>query len=340
MVDDYRIGPRFRFTLSVRGRPVVTEVLLGVNVLLWFALELAGGSNNTDVLLDFGAMSAPLISDGEYWRLFTAMFLHAGAMHILFNGLTLFIFGRIVERAYGHVRFALVYLLAGLFGSVASFSLTSTDVGAGASGAIFGVIGALAAYFVANRQTMGEMGRQNLTGLLVLVGINLMFGLSTTGIDNWAHIGGLASGFVLGMALAPSFRQITPIGPFEIPGGRPVDVNSLARRWYVVPIAVAVLLAGLWAGLATQPQTAVSHVLKAERLVESRNYEMAFFEISEALRIDQSYGEAYLVLGRAHAELGNIERAQTALGRAFAFARSEESREEALSLLISLGQRR
>ena len=131
MVDDYRIGPRFRFTLSIGGRPVVTEVLLGINVLLWIALELAGGSTDTDVLLDFGAMSAPLIADGEYWRLFTAMFLHAGAMHILFNGLTLFIFGRIVERAYGHVRFALVYLLAGLFGSVASFSLNSTGVGAG-----------------------------------------------------------------------------------------------------------------------------------------------------------------------------------------------------------------
>ena len=268
------------------------------------------------------------------------MFLHAGVMHILFNGLTLFIFGRMVERAFGHARFAVVYLLAGLFGSVASFSLTSTGVGAGASGAIFGVIGALAAYFVANRETMGDMGRQDLTGLMVLVGINLMFGLSVSGIDNWAHIGGLGSGFLLGMALAPSYRQGTPIGPFKIPGGHPVDVNSLARRWYVVPIAVAVLLAALWAGLATQPETAMSHVLEAERLVESGNYEMAFHEISEALNIDRAYGEAYLVLGRAHAELGNVERAQTALGRAFALARSDESRNEALSLLVSLGQRR
>ena len=202
------------------------------------------------------------------------------------------------------------------------------------------MIGALAAYFIANRQTMGDMGRQNLTGLLVLVGINLLFGLSTPGIDNWAHIGGLASGFLLGMALAPSYRQVTPIGAFQIPGGSPVDVNSLARRWYVVPIAVAVLLAALWAGLTTQPETAMSHVLKAERLLDSGNYEMVFYEVREALRIDGSHGDAYLVLGRAHAKLGNINQAKTALGQAFVFARSEDSRNEARALFVSLDLRR
>lgn len=336
MIDDYRNGPRIRTGQSVKDRPFVTELLLAINVLLWLALEVSGGSTDPEVLLDFGAMSAPLIADGDYWRLFTAMFLHAGATHILFNGLALFIFGRMVEGIYGHSRFAIVYLLAGLFGSVVSFTLNSTGVGAGASGAIFGVIGALAAYFVTNREVLGAMGRQNLTGLLVLAGINLLFGFSVSGIDNWAHLGGLGSGFLLGMTLAPSHHYVTPIGPFQIPGSRRIDANSLTRRWYVVPVALAVLLGSLWIGLASQPETARSLLLSAERSIESGDYERAFDEIAEALNIDRSYGEAYLVLGRAHVELGNIDRAKTALGRAVALARSEKSQNEALSLLVGL----
>jgi rhomboid protease GluP len=340
VIDDYRSGPGIRTGQSVKDRPLVTELLLAVNVLLWLALEVSGGSTDPEVLLDFGAMSAPRIADGDYWRLFTAMFLHAGATHILFNGLALFIFGRMVEGIFGHSRFAIVYLLAGLFGSVASFTLNSTGVGAGASGAIFGVIGALAAYFVTNREVLGTMGRQNLTGLLVLAGINLLFGFSVPGIDNWAHIGGLGSGFLLGMTLAPSYHYVTPIGPFQIPGSRRIDANSLARRWYVVPVALAFLFGSLGIGLASQPETARSHVLKAERHLETGDYEGAFFEVTEALNIDRSYGEAFLVEGRAHAELGNIDLAKTALGQAFIFARTEKSRNEARSLFVSLSSGR
>ena len=265
------------------------------------------------------------------------MFLHAGVMHILANSLSLFIFGQIVERTHGHGRFVLIYLLAGLFGSVASFSINSTGVGVGASGAVFGIVGALAAYFVANRRVMGDLGRQNLMGLLVLVAINIAFALTTPGIDNWAHMGGLASGFLLGLALGPRYRYVTPANPFQMPGARPlVDVNSMAKRWYVVPAAVAVLVGALWVGLSMQPETASSHLREAERLLDAQEYETAFDRIAQAIDTDPFEGEAYLLLGRAYGELGDSARARAALGRALRSRLSEDSRREALSLLVSL----
>ena len=340
MTDDYGTEPRVRVRPSGADKPRVTYALLAINFLLWVTLEISGGSANAQVLIDFGALSAPLVVDGEYWRLFTAMFLHAGIMHILANSLSLFIFGQIVERTYGHGRFVLVYLLAGLFGSVASLSLNSTAVGVGASGAVFGIVGALAAYFVANRRVMGDLGRQNLMGLLMLVGINVVFGLTSPGIDNWAHMGGLASGFLLGMALGPRYRYVTPIGPFQMPGTRVLlDVNSLARRWYVIPAAVAILVGALWVGLAAQPETALSHVREAERLLNEQEYDAAFSRIAQALETDPLEGEAYLLLGRAYQELGDVRRAQAALGSALRSRLSEDSRQEALSLLVSLSAR-
>ena len=117
----YQQGPKVPggFGPDKSGRPVVTWALLAVNILVWIATEIAGGSEDTQVLLDFGAMFGPTIANGEYWRLFTAMFLHVGLMHLLFNGLALLIFGQVVERTYGHLQFVIIYVLAGLAGSVA-----------------------------------------------------------------------------------------------------------------------------------------------------------------------------------------------------------------------------
>ena len=121
--------------------------------------------------------SGPLIATGEYWRFFTAMFLHAGPIHLFFNCFALFIFGRLVEGVYGNARFTTIYLLAGLSGSVLSYMFNRDAIAVGASGAIFGILGAFAAYFVAHRDTLGEMGRRNLTGLATIAAINLGIGL-------------------------------------------------------------------------------------------------------------------------------------------------------------------
>ena len=266
------------------GTPFVTWTLLAINVILWLAMEIAGSSKSNDVLRDFGALSSPLIANGDYWRLFTAMFLHVGLMHLLLNGFMLLIFGRLVEGIYGHVRFSVIYVVAGLAGSVVSFiNLNPDAVGAGASGAILGIIGALAAYFAARRDVLGEFGRQTLSGLMLIAVIELLFGFMNPAIDNWAHMGGLAAGFGVGLGIVPNYRPRPAMGPVVIPSPimrRPmVDTNSFARRWWVVPAATAVLAAGTWLGTATLPDNAGSRIYKAQDLFEKRRFDEAWNEL-------------------------------------------------------------
>ena len=298
--------------------PVLTWVLLAGNLGIWLAESNAGGSNDRGVLLGFGAMFGPLIADGEYWRLFTAMFLHAGIEHLALNCLALFIFGRLVEMAYGHVRFLTIYILAGLAGSVASYLLNTIAIGVGASGAIFGVLGALAAYFVVQKKVFGKMGQRDLTGVLFLAAINLLYGLTSPGIDNWAHMGGFAAGFGLGLVLAPKYRLVTdPVGTSTAL----VDANSLARRWWIVPASLVVVWVGSLLATANLPDNAYSHVYEAERYHSQQNYDMALEEIDRAFRLDFSVAEAHLLRARIFAELGEISIARVELGMAQALAR-------------------
>ena len=312
--------------------PIVTWALLGANFITWLVATAAGGTDDPDVLLDFGAMFAPLIAAGEYWRLFTAMFLHVGVAHLALNGFALFIFGQLVERAYGHVRFLTIYVLAGLFGSVTSFLFNTISIGAGSSGAVFGVLGALAAFFVAEREMFGAMARRNLTGVLVIGAISLVYGLVTPGIDNWAHMGGFAGGFAIGLALAPQYRlQRTPFGT---PIGM-VDVNSLAKRLWVLPVAAALLLVGVWLGARTMSDNPYTHKVLAERHYEDGSYQRALDEVEAALRLDEFWGEAYYLRGKILAEVGDTARARRELVSAARFGNSD-TRAKAIALLLRL----
>ena len=140
------------------------------------------------------------------------MFLHADVPHILFNGLGLLLFGSLVERTYGHLRFAVIYVIAGLAGSVLSFGMNSIAIGAGASGAIFGVLGALGAFFAVQRNTIGTPARINLAAVAAMAGISLAYGLVTPRIDNWAHLGGLIGGAAMGLALSPTLSPVISLG--------------------------------------------------------------------------------------------------------------------------------
>ena len=233
-------------------KPYGTWALLAANVATWLVVEMSGGSADPEVLLRFGAMFGPQIAVGEYWRLLSAMFLHVGWMHLLFNSLGLLIFGRMVERMYGTVGFLAIYIVAGLSGSVASYLLNPVAIAAGASGAIFGVLGALGAFFLAKRNELGEFGRQSLVGITMIAGLNLMIGFAMPGIDNWAHLGGLVMGFGVGFASVPNYRYITEVGQAG-PVFRLVNGNSLGRRFWVLPAACAILIAGVLLGNFTAP---------------------------------------------------------------------------------------
>ena len=321
-------------------QPYLTWLLLAVNFLIWLVLEAwgrsqgIGGSDNPELLLDFGAMFGPLIADGEYWRLFTAMFLHAGVMHILFNSIGLLIFGRLVERTYGHHRFALIYVLSGLSGSVVSYNINSVAVGAGASGAIFGVLGALVAFMAANREMLGEMGRQTLSAIVVLAAINIFFGFATPGVDNWAHMGGLAGGFAVGMALAPRYQLL--VGPFGV-YRQVVDSGSQTGYWIIVPVLGVALIAGAWLGTARVPDNALTRINKAERLLDQQSYQEALVEIERSIQLDPTIGRARYLLGRALLEMGGDSRAaRQQLALAIRLGLEEEYRRDAVALLLSL----
>ncbi len=189
-----------------------TYTIAGLNALIWLLMTLMGGSENIQILVLFGAKYNPLIVAGEYWRLLTAAFLHVGILHLAFNTYALLTFGLEVERRFGAKRFMLLYLLAGIMGNALSF-VGLRAPSAGASGAIFGLVGATLAYFGIYRQEFGEGGRKQLRNLLVVAGYNLVFGFVAPGIDNLAHLGGLMAGVALGWGYSPHYSVVVKPPP-------------------------------------------------------------------------------------------------------------------------------
>ncbi|MEZ4662997.1 MAG: rhomboid family intramembrane serine protease [Caldilineaceae bacterium] len=214
-----------RFYLKI-APPTLTYALLGINLAVFVAMILYGwfqygvwdGTEDGRVLQVFGMKINALIANGQEWRLFTAMFLHIGAFHLLFNLYALYALGPMVEGYFGHWRFAAIYILGGLGGSVASYAF-SANPSAGASGAIFGLAGATTVYFLKYRENFGQRGRAILQNMIVVIAVNLIFGLSTRGIDNWGHIGGLIGGAIVAWGLLPRYARpaIISLEPQPVP---------------------------------------------------------------------------------------------------------------------------
>ena len=186
-----------------RGGVSVTKALL-VAIVALFAVEAVLGGPRAIVngpprgdLLDLGAMQPVLIAGGQYWRLFTAMFLHLGALHILFNAYALWLFGQRVESDYGRVSMILIYVVSGFLASAASYAWGDPgDVAVGASGAIFGIFGAFIAYNYRRRHL--AMAAANLRWAMTLILLNAILAFTFSGIDWRAHAGGLVAGALCG----------------------------------------------------------------------------------------------------------------------------------------------
>ena len=180
--------------------PVVTYVLIAINVVV-FGLQWLGGVNQ--VAGDFGMWPVGIAANGEWWRLVTAAFLHGSILHIAFNMYVLYALGPTLERVLGHLRYIVLYLVAALGGAVASYAFSDmTTVSVGASGAIFGLMGALV---VAGRRL-----RYDVTQVLILLGINVVIGFVAPGVDWRAHLGGLITGAaVAAVMVLPGRRHRT-----------------------------------------------------------------------------------------------------------------------------------
>jgi membrane associated rhomboid family serine protease len=197
-----------RGSLSSTGAPITT-VLIAINVVVYLVTvgQGSGVGSPGGRLFSDGALYGPLVADGDWWRLFTAMFLHANLLHILFNMLALWWFGSVVERALGPVRYVLVYVACGLAGSAGALIASPNAVTVGASGAIFGLLGSL---LVLEYLQTGSFAGQAMS----LIVINLALSFAIPNISIGGHIGGLIGGIAASFALAYT-RRVRPsyLGP-------------------------------------------------------------------------------------------------------------------------------
>ncbi|RUL86484.1 rhomboid family intramembrane serine protease [Tautonia sociabilis] len=185
---------------------VVTYLIVASCVLVFLAMALAGVSpiNPTvpDLIAWGGNVGVAVAFDGEAWRLLSSVFLHGGLIHLALNMYVLYRAGPLLERLYGNLGFALLYLAAGLGGALASAWWHPLAVSVGASGAIFGLFGGLGAFLLSHRASIPAAVLKRVRGgVIALVLYNTLFGLVIPGIDNAAHLGGLVSGFVAGLFL-------------------------------------------------------------------------------------------------------------------------------------------
>lgn len=210
-VPGARMGLKDTLSLLVPSKGYkVTPVIIAINVLIFIAMIATGVhilNPSVESLLSWGANFKPAIVEGEWWRMFTSMFLHIGILHLLFNMYALLYVGSMLEPVIGHKRFLVSYLLTGLVASITSLFWNDFSVGAGASGAIFGMYGVFIALLTSNLLEK-SFRKELLASMGLFVMYNLFYGMKD-GIDNAAHIGGLVSGVVMGYAMLPSVRKST-----------------------------------------------------------------------------------------------------------------------------------
>jgi len=185
----------------------VTPTLIGINVAVFLVMAFAGVSIENprpDALIRWGADFGPLVARGEWWRLLTAAFVHIGLLHVALNMWALLNGGMFTERLFGNVGFLALYLLSAVGGSVASVAWHPFVVGAGASGAIFGVYGGLIGLLLVQHKSIPSAAASSLgKSAVAFVGYNILFGAAASAhIDQAAHLGGLATGLIAGCGLA------------------------------------------------------------------------------------------------------------------------------------------
>lgn len=187
-------------------RPVITFALIIINVLIFLAMYLFGnGSQDIVTLLKFGANFPELVKAGDYYRLFTSAFLHIGFLHLICNNYALYVIGSQLESFLGKFKFLFVYIFSALCGSLMSM-LFSNGISAGASGAIFGLLGSILYFGYNYRVYLGGVIKSQ---IIPLIAINLLIGFITPGIDNAAHIGGLLGGLGITMSLGLKHKSST-----------------------------------------------------------------------------------------------------------------------------------
>ncbi len=240
-------------------KPWLTYGLIAVNILVWLLLTLMAnrtGTSYDQLLTTFGAKVNSLIMQGEYWRLLSPMFLHSDIVHVTVNCYSLFALGTQVERVFGHKKFAVIYLVSGFMGCIASFAF-SLNASVGASGAIFGLLGAML-FFVSKRPALMKSSYgANLVTMLV---INVVYGFMNVRIDNHAHIGGLIGGFLTTGAVYTSKGK----------NGKEKGIKIASLL-----LIIAVLAGALYYGFTNNENRALAKISELQTLSSQERWEEA-----------------------------------------------------------------
>lgn len=202
-----KAAPRVR-SAATKNAPAVVGII-AITVMSYFA-QLMLGNEYT-----FRMASIPqLIALGEWWRLFTPVLVHAGALHLAMNMFVLYIYGQNAEEAFGSIRFVAVYIVSGLTGSAFSYAFGSGNSSVGASGAVFGVVGALIVYLYNRRSS--QFIAQHLRGMLTFLALNAVIGFALPNIDIMAHLGGLVGGLLLGFGFDRAGKAAKATSPIAL----------------------------------------------------------------------------------------------------------------------------
>ena len=301
------------------GKPIFTYLFIAVNLLLYFFMELANG-NELETLIAFGAKyNVAIVEANEWWRLFTSMFIHIGFLHLFMNMVAVYYLGMTVERIFGSIRFLFIYFLAGIAGSIASFAF-SPNISAGASGAIFGLFGALLVFGIHYkhifRKTMGF-------NLLFILGINIAVGFVLPQIDMAAHLGGLAGGFLAAQMIhLPRKRHF--------------------RKQLLSALLLALLLGiGVPFGIQQNESSQTYQLMKIEELIKKEEYESVIHVSTDALQLKGDY-DGVLLFHRSYAyiELGKYENAIKDLEESLSYDIYPESYYNLALLYMEIGEKK
>lgn len=181
--------------------PYITYILIAINVII-FAIMVSNEAGimatSPAIAFTWGANFPPETIDNQWWRLITSAFIHYGIIHLLVNMATLYQAGEFVERVYGRTEFIVIYIFSAIFGGFGTLLFNTNAVSAGASGAIFGLIGAEIIYFLINHKEIpSEFYKKYFLNLSIFIGYNLFYGITHSTIDNWAHLGGALGGMIV-----------------------------------------------------------------------------------------------------------------------------------------------
>ena len=317
--------------------PIRTTVLLATaNVVVFVAMALSGVSivePSPAALVDWGALYGPLTIGHQWWRMGSSMFLHFGVLHLALNMLCLLSLGPLAESAFGSLVFLIGYVLTGLGGAITSLAVHPATPGAGASGAIFGTASWLLVTGLA-RQDRGSDStlKADTRRLGMFLAGNLLYGLSQPEIDNAAHLGGLATGALLGLSALVGRRKASPI---------PIRIAFVAVTGLLAVGAIAVARMHPFTSaqrqdaqfLVATSRTAEESEARAQSAAKKLNADLhdRIAALRATIQAHPDSLAAYALLAEAQSLLGNTEEAEVALQEGLARAPGN------ISLLTALG---